>query len=604
MNTIKVDQCRVTRGLTVARRHRVAVVCLVALGLLSVGAAQSFAAPSVGEGQPRLAFFAGTNTNGIFDQQTIDFIANHAAIIIINAPLAGSDGSPSYAQVITGLHKVNPHAPVLLYFWATRAYSGATYGGAKRAGIVLGQPLSQLSNLTLKNPQTGGLVRNPNLNLGNVASPAYQQWLIGRVKTVLSQTGADGVMSDVTERQPYPEWCHKGLNFCTRYANGVDNLFATLAKSISPKLVIFNGLWGNRPGRLEQQEKLLSYSDGAFIEFFGRRTDKPIPSFEDGIVQYWNAIQHYPSKQFMVFGRGTTSYADYLTDYEWQRYLYAAYLMTSGPNTSFRYLNTFQLLGTVRADMLTLYDDVATRVGTPDGPYKVNGDIYSRKFSNGIALLVPRGGHAATYVLTTIMYGPAGDVYKGSVIVRPGEGLVLFKSRPAPETFRIAFSAPHAQSWIMPDSRIVTAAGAPTFLQMQALPSAKDWAHDVLLSPLKAMHPSMALTIRLRTKDPSAGLLVVAEVDDKTHGTTQAVVNLRAGACAAQGNRAMRTAFRSPTSDVAYPVACAAHFIRADGQWHTYTIPVAGVLPSRFTITRWQYVRFIGAVDLQSIDQP
>lgn len=570
------------------------LAALIACALL-VGPAAAATSAAASPGQPKLVFWMGTSDNGIFDNQTLDFTADHANIVVLNAPLAGGNGAPSYAQVVAGLHARDPQLPVLLYFWATRVYKGL------RAGSVMSQDLPNQSALVLKRAN-GKAMQDGRLTYGDVASPAYVHWLTSRVRETLNATGVDGVASDVAQREPFPQRCLVSPAFCQRYANGVDTLFSNLKSAIKPKLVIFNGLWANQPGLLTKQEPLLSDTDGAAIEFFGRQEDKPIPSFQAGILPYLQVIQSHPGKRFLVFGRGATAYSSYDFDYLWQRYLYAAYLMVAGPNTGFRYLSTFQAQSSGRANIFTLYHDAAVKIGTPQARYQLTGDLYSRKFSNGLALLVPNGGKSQSYMLTQTLYRPDGSSVSGRVNLLPGTGLVLFNTRPASKPFTLSFSATQPKAF-EPAADIVVPAGASRYLAMQALPAANLWQHDLLLDPVKSLSAPSGLEIRLRTKDPAAEVLVVAEVDDGMQKTEQAVAVLDAGGCPANSPKTVRIAFRAAHTLLTYPQQCVSHFLKADGGWHTYTVPSTGVFASRFKVRRWEYLRFSGAMDLVSVSQ-
>lgn len=560
------------------------------------------AAPEVG--QPRLVFSIGTNSNSVFDSQTLRLIAKDANIAIISAPFAETDGAPSYAQVVSQLHALNPSLPVLVYFWATRTYLGNTYSGALRSGNLINGKLSSTPSFLLKNPITGKVVHGERVWYADVASSAYRHWLIQRVVSVLKETGTDGVASDMSVRYPFPKWCDVRPEFCKRYAAGVDSLLAELRDEIKPKLLLFNGLWTTRPGFLREQEDLLNYTDGAEIEFFGRQENKPIPPFSIGILPYLKVIKSNPDKHILVFGRGATSYTSYREDFHWERYLYAAYLMAADRNTSFRYASSFQVVAPGRANPFVIYQNMATRLGLPNGPYHVKGDLYYRKFTKGIALLVPAKARPAKFSLPTAMYSSDRKLYKGDVMIGSGTGLVLFKAQPAVRKFLVSYEGDQSSRLVFPDSHIVKPPKGAAYLHMDSVPSARDWEHDMMLDPVKNRSPSLDLVIRMRTRDPSAKLYVVAEVDDKQRRAEQAVTVLSASTCEAEKKHNMHITFRIPHSRAAYPHGCKAHFLNTDGHWHDYRIPTNGVLPDRFTLRRWEYVRFKGDVDLASVIQP
>lgn len=507
-------------------------------------------------GQPQLFSWLEYNNSNVFDNQMLEFFATHSEIVVLRGPLHSTRGGSSLADVVEGLHERAPITPVLLYFDASRLHTmdGEIYHAGRTASSVhLG--MRNDASMLLKNPFNGKLASKSWRKRGrqffaDPHSTRYRQTFAARVNKVLAETNADGAAFDMAMREPFPKWCKRKPTFCKRYANGVDDMFKYLhgviggQRSSRPekrRLTLFNGLWNMRSGQMESQEKLLHVTDGALIEFFGRRPGHALQPFAHSILPYIKVMQRYPNKTILVAARGRArrkggrskhTYRSYAADYRWQHYLYASYLMGAGPNTYFRYFGSFQMWLPARpragrSSQFSIFDDMTRSIGVPEGKYKKHGGLLERHFSHGVALVVPKGAKPAKYTLAHVLYDAEGHAYSGTLQVDPGEGIVLFE-KSAPRTFNAQASGAGGGE--------LTVAGADS------------WKYDALLNPVKTKAPSLQLTLRIRTSDPKFKLLVVGAVDDTRHLAMNAVTALSAGKCNRRRYPKLKIQFRLPHS--------------------------------------------------------
>ncbi|MCA9402019.1 MAG: hypothetical protein KC713_10345, partial [Candidatus Omnitrophica bacterium] len=133
-----------------------------------------------------------------------------------------------------------------------------------------------------------------------------------------------------------------------------------------------------------------------------------------------------PDKYFFVYGRGPKTYISYQQEYLWEKYLYAVYLLGSGPNTAFKYGSTFQFPmynGQGRTDALEVYDNQLWDLGTPVSNYHVTPQgLFWRKFQKGFVMVNPHDSNQ--YGLSTISlrsYFPTSNYSQVKDVLNPGE---------------------------------------------------------------------------------------------------------------------------------------------------------------------------------------
>jgi hypothetical protein len=386
----------------------------------------------------------------------------------------------------------------------------------------------------------------------------------------------------------------------------MDSLLSELRNPGSRPFVLFNGFWNFHPGMMEDQAKLLPYADAAAVEFFGYQGQKGSLPFGSGILPYLKVVAAHPNKVFVVFGRGPTSYVDYETDYLWQRYLYCAYLLAAGPNTYFKYNATFQAPAYPgRSGGVTTYADWEIVLGPSLAPFSARDGVYSREFRNGIVVVAPFGGRAATYVLPRTFYTPEGDRLVGRVELKPGTGLILLNQKPpAPAPIRYLLGSdpsPLASS----QGALQVRDGDQTFLRLTDLRQSGDWEHDLMLDPIRTLHPRRTLRLRVRSRTADAKLQLVAEVDDAEHQRRFVLIEATAQQTSSKSpNTVTETWFRSSASRWAFPYVRSPVQLSTTGQWQDITIDGSEILrrTGRFTFARWWYVRPRGAMDIEIIE--
>jgi hypothetical protein len=102
----------------------------------------TWAEKSLPVGKGKVGFWFGVNQNGIFDEQTLQFIANNAGMVILNAPLRGPISAYDYPVLVQLLHELHPELPVLFSTWASRWHEGGrisskTFTGYPNLGSFL-----------------------------------------------------------------------------------------------------------------------------------------------------------------------------------------------------------------------------------------------------------------------------------------------------------------------------------------------------------------------------------------------------------------------------------------------------------------------------------
>src|SRR5262245_57924856 len=257
--------------------------------------------------------------------------------------------------------------------------------------------------------------------------PRARVWLRDRVREVADIVGSDGVALDSAIRSP------GFLDLIDDPGRRYSPDFDLMIKSVSSKtpLTIFNNL-STRP----DQERLLAYTRGASIEFFGLNdTISRAPAFATDVLPYLEAIGRHDDRTFLVFGRPRRSLQPYTTydqDWRWQRYLYCAYLLATGANTRWKQHAGFLTSPSDgRAGGLEVYADALHDLGPALGNYRFEDGCYRRVFKQGLVLVVPAEAHRPIVVsLGKPLYTPEGTLVHGKVTVAPGEGRLLLLRRP------------------------------------------------------------------------------------------------------------------------------------------------------------------------------
>lgn len=542
-----------------------------------------------------VVFWVGANSNEFFDDQINKFIVKNTDLMVLRTPQLG------YKTVVQKIHRIDPNFSVLMYSFPlsfnpkSKAIESATLSGFER--------------LDPKNI----LTKNQRFIYGDITQLSFRDWLVNKTQAAISESNADGVAFDSTYYSPewfLPKACDSG-DYCKNYANSLQQLLLDIKKSISPKLVIYNGLWsdlkrakGGGQVKLQDQVKLLASADGAAIEFFGL-IPKPNErsSFDIDILPYIEIMQSNPKKLFLVFARGKLNYTDYQKNYLWQRYLYSCYLLSAGNNTYFKYIDTFRVptLGG-RSGGIDYYADWNIKLGTPLGNYQQINGLYLRQFENGLIAVAPHDGNGGKYSIPKTMYDPEGKQYSGTIDVLPGTGLILLN-------LRNKANSEFSQNFESSENLLQSWKGASIerekernnkFLKLQFTRNERE--HDLLLDPVRELNTSTQLNFKVRSKDREAKVIAIAEIDDPNNEFTRFGLYLSSQEEYKKLNFAPQVEFKmQPYPGSKMPMAPIRLQLGDIGKWNQINLNPSDVNRYGYKFKRWLFIRFVGNLDLDDV---
>jgi hypothetical protein len=139
-------------------------------------------------------------------------------------------------------------------------------------------------------------------------------------------------------------------------------------------------------------------------------------------------------------------------------------------------------------------------------------------------------------------------------------------------------------------------------MHLSAPPPGQEWEHDLLLDPIRKLHPFDSLMVGYRTSDGSAAFVVSVEVNDI--GKKRYFCALHASASSRRTNvprMGPAPIFRNAASRS--EVVTELPSIIPDGRWHTLRVRGEAVTTESDTCTfrRFDFVRFRGALDISSV---
>ncbi len=558
----------------------------------AMGLAACTSAPAaLPAGAGKVPFWIAMSDPAQIDRQAARLLANHAVAIVLRYPQAGT-GSADSRALVARLHEAAPGTPVLMYTWASRSSMG-------KSGFV--------ANMDWANRQ-GGAMMLPNVKgrpmrgFGNVLDPDYRDRTASSIAAAMNRDGFDGIAIDMAIRTPryrpgpLVRLCQRDESFCGRYADGMDAVFEAIRAQLDGKPILFNGLWNFGPGSVADQQQLLAHADAAAVEYFGDDPHAFPGTFAHDVLPFLSAIASAPaSKKIFVFGRGSWGYTDYAQDYAWQRYLYCSYLLGAKPNSYYKYHATFQLdTPHGRTGGLAVYADWGVDPGSPRHAFEQAGDVYSRQFAHGLVLVAPIDGKGGTYTLATTMYSADGVKYRGKVELAAGDGLLLLDHVPARPGDEHLLDLALFSDW---PGATVSGQGKATQLALDG--DTPVGSHDMLLDPVRTLHPREQLELDAMPESSSSRIQLVAEVDDPSRQHAYAVVDVHAqGASPADGSA---LGFRTNSSaQGAMPVVAGPTL--APGAWALLKLNGPAVFAhSGLRFRRWAFARFDGAIRIRSV---
>lgn len=537
--------------------------------------------------------------NRQIDAQVINILKHDAAIVTIRAQLEDRDQRYKLSQIVKEINQATS-APVLLYTWASRYRAGE-----RRSGKIM-EWLAARPDLLIRS-----INGKPLNSFGNVIDLRYREEAVSAISMATSNLDTDGVAIDlairspIAEVKPLAERCEADAEFCGAYSLGMDALFAELRSGLGGKSIVYNGLWSFDDKTIEDQAKLLKNSDGAIVEYFGMNPREGSHSFTKDVLPYITALKDLPSDaKIFVYGRGGWTYTDYMEDYNWQRYLYCAYLLAKRPGTYFKYHASFQIPAHAgRAGGLDTYVDWRMELGEPIGSYQESDGLYTRIFSGGMVVVAPDDGPSKSFNLASGFYNPEGELLKGDVELRPGEGLLLLRGMPSiNEKKSQNVDLRVLSSWS--GTRWQQLSSGEGYLVLAPLEPAEYFEErDILLDTERSLDPPPILNLNLRAYSATTRVLIVAEVDDLQKEHSRVVLSLETNECRMREWRIdLPVVYKAPAGKRAngWPRYCVKGLTK--NRWDLIELDGRVLLDSeRYVFKRWQYIRVVGRLDIRSV---
>lgn len=574
-----------------------AFVALIVTTALAGGPSPASAAFQPGPGH--VPFWLGLRANQQIDSHVARLLGNEAAVVVLRADL---DAPPpeDFHGLAVRLRAVAPSTPLLTYSWASRLKGT---GRAKESGSQTMEWLTSEPDLLVRS-HSG----KPLAGFGNVADPRYRNRTASAIAATIRRAEADGVALDLAIRtpqvrpQPLARRCKIEPAFCAHYATGMDLLFAELRRSLGRRPIIYNGLWNFGANMVEDQMTLLRYADATIVEYFGlnprlkKQSGAGIGGFSEHILPYLQAMQRLPDgKRLFVYGRGPWHYTDYETDYRWQRYLYAAYLLASNPDTYFKYHASFQVPAHAgRAGGLDTYADWKLPLGAPKGNYRLRDGLYTRVFEYGLVLVAPDDSEGGTFALEQPYYSPEGEKLSGDLSLAAGTGLILLASPPHPPPKHRKIALQPLREW--PAARWIRQGDDGAYLSLGAMAQSSVGEHDLLLENERAIHPYPTLRLKVRPRNEQAQLWIMAEVDDPQGRVRHVALVSSASAPSLAGN-GPRPRFRAQSHKREKIPFISMPALRPN-EWQELQFNGNEAILGDFAFRGWRYVRFAGPMDV------
>jgi hypothetical protein len=537
--------------------------------------------------------------NAAFDEQTLRLIASRADVVVLKTGVPGGQGGRSYAEIVHRLKQLNPSMTVLMYAHSVTFPDNANI----EAEIV--RPIYR------DHPEWVLAYRSASRTYyGDVRNPDFRAAVIDATAEMLERVGADGVFFDHTKLSPQSILPERSGDpqFVADYKEGMRRLIGDARQRMQPRPVYFNGL-KNQPGvLLADQRELLGLADGAIIEDFG--SDVSDDTFQTHVLPYLEAVPQHPDKWVGFFGRSVWHYESYRSDFLRQRYYYAAYLMVKSALTSFQQVGQFHISNRIiesdqraseewRSFGAAVYGDQDLDLGQPVRPYEVRNGVYSRAFTNGLVLMVPKGMGQTRYQLDRTYYTPERSQVSGSLTVSGGQGWILLNSRPpSPASVPVRIDA---NSLAIASSAGVSV-GQSNGLRYLRFARQTDGLNlqDMRLDDIRTMDPARRLQVLVRTSDSAAGLQLMAEVDDPQGEYNRVVVELAPGRSSSSTGTGPYLYYRERNGQETLPYIRRGTSWSANGRWTTIYLDLS-TLAGRYTLRRWEMARPVGNLDLAEL---
>lgn len=576
------------------RLVRCAVWCrrgLIIFALL--GSAWTVAADKVG-------FWLAPQSNVLVDGRVADEVGSRAGMVVLRAARETTEGDYSFPAIVGRIKDKAPDVPVLSYAWITRYKEHGRIESYLLRGLNLGRPLAVARQ-----------EENASVTYLDITDPNLRRNVVERLVEERGRLGVDGFAVDLAVRKPFARpkplanICGRQPVFCEAYARGMDEVMQTLNQALGGKgVLLYNGLWNFAPGVLDDQAKLLPHADAVAVEYFGMNPQERTQGFSKDVLPYLEAFARLPkNKPVLVFGRGSWGYVDYASDFRWQRYLYASFLLGRRAGDLFKYHSSFQVPAHAgRAGGLDVYSDWNIDLGYDKGPYRIQEGLYLREFNNGIVVVAPDDAKGGRIRLTETYYQPDGSPISGNVDVKSGEALILLNAvgKVVKHPLSLQFTPREFASWNWRNSRLVRTHEGER-IRLETLRPSLLGEHDLLLDFERSLVPYERLEINASFVSPGASVLAVAEIDDPQKRQKWAIV-------------AVESPNTQPKSSPYHEAVYFRAAPRVSEDWPLVSIrfPMDGRQPlvldgpqifaaNGYLFRRWSHARLIGPIEIASI---
>jgi hypothetical protein len=277
----------------------------------------------------------------------------------------------------------------------------------------------------------GNAIQNSS-NHNWLMNPASSGWVQNRASncaTMLAQSGYDGCMLDTLGVSPLTPGYTTSLPFnqatganWTRsdWLNATTQLSATVRSTVSPSLVVGNGLKDGP--NIAESSVLFNGINGAMAESFLRMANQPLTTYPT--VATWqqnvNMLLSPPKPILIVTKAWASGTTDQVT--QWHLFSLASFLLATDGRSYFYFTGS-------SSDQPISVVPWTVNIGDPTGAYALQDGVYERPFANGLVMVNP-GTTSVTVPLTGTYTAQDGTVVSGSLVVAADSGQILTKVAP------------------------------------------------------------------------------------------------------------------------------------------------------------------------------